>query len=103
QKTGKPDRPSGVDIIAEALESGVDLDRGKTRTPPQAKKREQDSDVAYEDVLEDSAESSAVDLGSSGQARAFQESPPPMEGPKRPLAEEVGEAEASDVLGAEAL
>src|SRR5438552_18976984 len=79
QKAGKSERPSGVDIIAEALESGVDLDRGKTRTPPQAKKREQDSDVAYEDILEDSAESSAVDLGSSGQARALQESPPPAE------------------------
>jgi tetratricopeptide (TPR) repeat protein len=70
--TSKTDRPSGVDIIAEALESGVDIDSAKSRTPPQRKQRhDPESDVDLHDVLEDSAESSAVDLGSSGERPAL--------------------------------
>src|SRR5262249_33437975 len=33
--TGKAERLSGVDIIAEALESGVEVEQAKSNTPPQ--------------------------------------------------------------------
>ena len=72
----KGDRPSGVDLIAEALESGVDLPGGGPRTPPQPTRTHKrtrseegsGSDIDLDSVLEDSAheeapESSAVDLG----------------------------------------
>jgi hypothetical protein len=106
--TAKGDRPSGVDIIAEALESGVDLDHAKTVTPPNAKKKLEDSDIAFEHILDDSsAESSAVDLGSSGERPALPSSPSPL---KRGRAEDddhrthfAGEGEASDIVGDEAL
>jgi hypothetical protein len=71
RKSGKTERPSGVDLIAEALESGVESAGGpksprSTRTP---KKTHSDEDEVIEDVLEVGSESSAVDLGAPSGGR----------------------------------
>ncbi len=62
----KPDRTSGVDMIAEALESGVDLGSDAPKPPPtKPTKRQRKSEVDLEGVYEPSSESSAVDLGAT--------------------------------------
>jgi tetratricopeptide (TPR) repeat protein len=57
---GKGDRPSGLDLIAEAVESGVDLNKDKKRAAPKEPAGVEDEAA---DMLAD--ESSAVDLGST--------------------------------------
>jgi hypothetical protein len=73
---GKAERPSGVDIIAEALESGVDLHPSKPPAPKSSSLKD-DSDIAYDSILDEHAkaadiDSSSVDLG-SGQSPALGE------------------------------
>jgi hypothetical protein len=66
---GKGERPSGVDLIAEALESGVDLAGVGPPSPPRptkAPKRtasDKGSHVDLDEVPVESSESSAVNLG----------------------------------------
>jgi hypothetical protein len=66
---GKGERPSGVDLIAEALESGVDLAGEGPHTPPRptkSKKRtasDKGSHVDLDEGVGTGPESSAVDLG----------------------------------------
>jgi hypothetical protein len=102
----KSDRPSGVDIIAEALESGVDLDRAQS-PPPAGKTLPDDSDIAYESILDEGArradlDSSTVDLG-SGQSAALRDEPemPPVQDEElggRGAAAELEEQAAADML-----
>jgi tetratricopeptide (TPR) repeat protein len=73
---GKAERPSGVDIIAEALESGVELHPSKPPAPKSSSLKD-DSDIAYDSILDEHAkaadiDSSSVDLG-SGQSPALGE------------------------------
>jgi len=60
---------SGVDMIAEALESGVDLDSSKTRPS----KRPPSADVTLDEV-DHGADSSAVDLGSDSSLTSTDDS-----------------------------
>jgi tetratricopeptide (TPR) repeat protein len=90
----KGERPSGVDIIAEALESGVDLGSAKSHTPPQGKKRKSESQLDLDAGLDDSAESSAIDLGSSDQRPALPSS-------SARQAKHRGDEEESDLVSAD--
>jgi hypothetical protein len=118
--TAKSERPSGVDIIAEALESGVDLQHAAP-PPPERATLPDDSDIAYESVLEEArgpaeVDSSAVDLG-SGESPSYPESPmsPPRIQRKRPDTDEdidevslsktqpLPEEDVIDVVGEDAL
>ena len=106
--TPKGERPSGVDAIAEALESGVDLDRAKAQAPTEHKTSRDDSDLAYESIMSEGAEveevdSSSVDLGSGQRPALGPQSSPDTN--RRPLGAEEGDAaaEQSAVVGDEAL
>ncbi|HYV36626.1 MAG TPA: hypothetical protein VE988_13020 [Gemmataceae bacterium] len=66
----------GSDIIIEALESGVDVGEDKSSKKPSAAKAAPESDIDINDILSEipetaAIESSAVDLGSSGEQRAL--------------------------------
>ncbi len=67
KKSGNLGSPSGVDMIAEALESGVDLSGTAAPSKPAAGKgrKRKSSEVDLEETLAAGPESSAVDLGGS--------------------------------------
>ena len=92
------DRPSGVDIIAEALESGVDLGPSKPPAPPESKvKTGSDSDIDLESILDDSAESSGVDLGAPAK-RSLPASNMPQSGDGVDRLVGVEDAEDAEVI-----
>jgi tetratricopeptide (TPR) repeat protein len=66
----KGERPSGVDLIAEALESGIDLEHHEPQAPVRDKIALSDSDIDLESVLEEGKESSSsVSLGGPSQGK----------------------------------
>jgi hypothetical protein len=129
----KSDRPSGVDLIAEALESGVDLSGssgpGTPPKPTRMHKRTKSeaasgADIDLDSVLEESGldegpESSAVDLGAPGGKGGKKGPGQPtsdaaanalLEGPSGEVVGEAAEVvdeevvgEAAEVVGDEAL
>ena len=72
------DEPSGIDILSEALDSGLDLAHDKRPMPPEASKKSgSESDIDLEALLGDSSDSSAVDLGRPSQDLSLPATPMP--------------------------
>jgi hypothetical protein len=94
----KADPQSGVDIIAEALESGVDIDSDQpVMLPPGRKQRKSESqlDLAHEKA--EDVDSSSIDLGSSAQQPALPSLPPPRQA-KHHIEEEDDLVSAEEAL-----